>query len=189
MSAMYLPDDAGSALTGLARDVLTNHFDRFHPVTPPGSWAEEPGASFVTLRRDGDLRGCIGTLIAHQSLAADVRNNALAAAFEDPRFPPLSVSELAEVEIEVSILSKPEPMAFSSKDEALAALRPGVDGVVLHAHSRRATFLPQVWDELGDPEQFIGHLMRKAGLPADFWDESVRMERYTVTAFEESGLS
>ena len=197
------PDDAGSVLTGLARNAIATSLglkDRVSPDAqmklvsdvhkpPLGSdnepWLSEKGASFVTLRLGGDLRGCIGSLVAYQPLKDDVRQNARAAAFEDPRFYPLSVREFEQVRIEVSVLSTPEPMAFSSRDEALEKLRPGVDGVILTAGRRRATFLPQVWDELPDKEEFISHLLMKAGLPPTYWDDSVRIERYTVTAFEE----
>jgi len=197
------PEYAGPVLTGLARNAIATTLglkDRVSPNVqenlvpdvhkpPLGSenepWLSEKGASFVTLRIGGDLRGCIGSLVAYQPLKDDVRQNARAAAFEDPRFYPLSVREFEQVHIEVSVLSAPEPMPFSSREDALAKLRPGVDGVILSAGRHRATFLPQVWDELPDKEEFISHLLMKAGLPPTFWDDSVRIERYTVTAFEE----
>jgi len=198
-----LPEYAGPVLVGLARTAIATSLglkDRVSPNVqenlvpdvhkpPLGSenepWLSEKGASFVTLRIGGDLRGCIGSLVAYQPLKDDVRQNARAAAFEDPRFYPLSVREFEQVHIEVSVLSAPEPMPFSSREDALAKLRPGVDGVILSAGRHRATFLPQVWDELPDKEEFISHLLMKAGLPPTFWDDSVRIERYTVTAFEE----
>jgi len=198
-----LPDDAGPVLLGLARSAIASTLglhDRVSPNvrgklvsgvnkatldTENEPWLSEKGASFVTLRIEGELRGCIGSLVAYQPLKDDVRQNSRAAAFEDPRFYPLSVEEFDQIHIEVSVLSAPEPMEFSTREEALAMLRPGVDGVVLSAARRRATFLPQVWEELPDPEEFISHLLRKAGLPPTFWDDSVRIERYTVTAFEE----
>jgi len=198
-----LPESAGPVLTGLARDAIASTLGLKHRVsansrvqlvssvnlaTPDAEnepWLLDKGASFVTLTIGGELRGCIGSLVAYQPLKDDVRQNARAAAFEDPRFYPLSVEEFDKIHIEVSVLSPPEPMPFSTREEALSMLRPGVDGVILSAARRRATFLPQVWDELPDPEEFISHLLRKAGLPATFWDDSVRIERYTVTAFEE----
>jgi len=198
-----LPEYAGPVLTGLARNAIATTLGLKDLVSPNSRsklvssvnmptpdvenepWLSEKGASFVTLRIGGNLRGCIGSLVAYQPLKDDVRQNARAAAFEDPRFYPLSVKEFEQVHIEVSVLSAPEPMAFSSRDEALEKLRPGVDGVILTAGRRRATFLPQVWDELPDREEFISHLLMKAGLPPTFWDDSVRIERYTVAAFEE----
>jgi len=198
-----LPEYAGPVLISLARSAIATTLGLSNPVSPNTQmklvpnvnmpplnaenedWLSEKGASFVTLRMGGDLRGCIGSLVAYQPLRDDVRQNARAAAFEDPRFYPLSTEEFDHVHIEVSVLSAPEPMHFSSREEALDMLRPGVDGVILSAARRRATFLPQVWEELPDPEEFISHLLRKAGLPPTFWDDSVRIERYTVTAFEE----
>jgi len=180
-----LPEDAGQVLTGLARLSIAANLGLAQPTFPSADWLEELGASFVTLKINGNLRGCIGSLIAHQSLGVDVRQNALAAAFDDPRFPPVSVEEFDQIHLEVSVLSPPEPMSFTSYEDALGQLRPGIDGVVLLAGGRRATFLPQVWEELSDPEQFMAHLMLKAGLPAPYWDDRVRLERYQVTAFEE----
>jgi len=183
---MNLPPGAGPVLIGMARSLIAEDLGLGKGVpVPDGDWLDEPGASFVTLRIDGELRGCIGSLMAYRPLADDVCGNAVAAAFQDPRFPPLSADEFPQITIEVSVLSNPEPMPFGTKQEALGLLQPGVDGVVLTAHGRRATFLPQVWEELPDREQFIRHLMAKAGLPPDFWDDSVRIERYTVVAFDE----
>lgn len=184
---MTLPENAGLTLLPLARWAIAQRLHRDFPA--PGTdqpWLREPGASFVTLTINGDLRGCIGSLVAHRPLEDDVVSNAQAAAFEDPRFLPLTEHELDAVSIEVSVLSEPVPMSFSSRDDALAQLRPGVDGVVLTAGHHRATFLPQVWSQLPSPGQFIGHLLRKAGLPADYWSPAMRLERYTVTSFEEA---
>jgi AmmeMemoRadiSam system protein A len=142
------------------------------------------GASFVTLMAGGHLRGCIGSLEAYRPLHDDVPANALAAAFHDPRFAPLGSDELDAIRIEVSVLSTPVPMAFASEADALRKLRPGIDGVILEARDRRATFLPQVWADLPDPAIFIRHLKRKAGLWAEYWQD-IRLWRYTVTAFRE----
>jgi len=182
-----LPSDAGPILTGLARAAIARRLRL--PATLPADgakWLDAPGATFVTLTQAGTLRGCIGSLVAHRALRDDVVSNAQAAAFGDPRFPPLRASELAGTSIEVSVLSEPEPMAFTSRDDALAQLRPGVDGVILGAGFHRATFLPQVWEELPDKEQFIRHLFRKAGLPPDYWGDDVSISRYAVTAFPEA---
>lgn len=150
----------------------------------PG-WAAEPGAAFVTLTVDGRLRGCIGSLEAHRPLVDDVRDNARAAAFRDPRFPPLSRDEFDKVRIEVSVLSPPAALPVADRDDARARLRPGIDGVVLRAQGRRATFLPQVWEQLPDPDMFLSHLLRKAGLSDYYWGPDVRLERYTVSAYHE----
>lgn len=183
-----LPDGAGPVLVNLARSAIAADLGLDPP--PPVAvkddrWLDEPGASFVTLRLDTALRGCIGSLQAYRPLRKDVAGNAHAAAFQDPRFPDLSRGEYADVSIEVSVLTAPEPLAFWSREEALAKLVPGRDGVVLTAAGRRATFLPQVWEELPEPEDFLRHLMLKAGLVADHWDDSVRLDTYRVTAFEE----
>ena len=147
----------------------------------------EPGASFVTLTRRGDLRGCIGSLEAHRPLGLDVRENAVAAAFRDPRFMPLSRKEFDGVRVEVSVLSPHEPLVLGSEKDALDVLRPGIDGVVFEYGHHRSTFLPQVWEQLPDPAEFIAHLKRKAGLPMDFWADEVRLSRYTVDKWKEEG--
>lgn len=181
------PDDEekGATLLGLARAEIAAKLGRpaHRPAEAP--WLAEPGATFVTLTRNGDLRGCIGTLEAYRPLGVDVRENAVAAAFRDPRFPPLSADEYDDIRVEVSLLSPSEPLAAASEDEALALLRPHVDGVVLEYGHHRATFLPQVWEQLPDPAGFLAHLKRKAGLPADFWDRDVRLSRYTVAKWKE----
>jgi AmmeMemoRadiSam system protein A len=148
-------------------------------------WLQEPGATFVTLTRHGDLRGCIGSLEAHRPLAQDVRENAVAAAFRDPRFRPLTRKEFDAVRVEVSLLSPPESIEAEDEKAALAALRPHVDGVVLAYGHLRSTFLPQVWEQLPDPQEFLAYLKRKAGLPMDFWAAEVRLSRYTVSKWKE----
>ena len=146
------------------------------------------GACFVTLTRNGQLRGCIGSLQAHRTLLEDVKANAKAAAFMDPRFQPLSVTEFRQVRVEVSLLSSSEPMRFAHEEEAIASLRPGVDGVILEWTRHRGTFLPQVWDQLPSPRAFLAQLKRKAGLAEDFWAEDLRLHRYTVTKWVENDL-
>jgi AmmeMemoRadiSam system protein A len=181
-----LADAAGPVLTALARQAISEAFQALpKPATPELEFLSRPGASFVTLTQDGQLRGCIGTLEAHRPLGADIRSNARAAAFFDPRFPPLRADELDRTRIEVSVLSVPEPIQFSDRADLVAQLRPGVDGLILDADQGHATFLPQVWDQLPEPEVFLRHLLRKAGLPAQYWGPDVRVARYVVTAFEE----
>jgi hypothetical protein len=142
-------------------------------------------ATFVTLEREGRLRGCIGTLEAREPLVRDVAEHAYAAAFEDPRFMPLRRDELAGLEIHLSILLPAEPLHFGSEDELLAQLRPGVDGLILKLGGRRATFLPSVWETLPDPYIFLAQLKQKAGLPLDFWSPELQAERYTTESFGE----
>jgi AmmeMemoRadiSam system protein B/AmmeMemoRadiSam system protein A len=138
-----------------------------------------PGASFVTLRdARGTLRGCIGSLEPRRPLVEDVAENAWAAAFRDSRFPPLGVDELPELDVHVSILGPPEPLAPQSRQELVSMLRPGRDGLILADRGRRATFLPQVWESLQDPAAFVAQLWRKAGLPEDHWSPDVRAWRY-----------
>ena len=142
----------------------------------------EPGASFVTLQRQGELRGCIGTLTAYQPLVDDVIQNAFSAAFRDRRFAPLTRAELSDLELHISLLSPCEPLHFRSEADLLRQLRPGIDGLVLQDGHHRGTFLPQVWEALPDPVAFLTHLKHKAGLPADYWSPSLTVERYTVDA-------
>jgi AmmeMemoRadiSam system protein A len=143
-------------------------------------------ATFVTLKRGGELRGCIGTLCACEPLAASVRRNSCNAAFCDPRFPPLAAAELAGVTIEVSVLSEPRRLEAAGAEELLRRLRPGVDGVVLRRGGAGATFLPQVWDQLARKEDFLKHLCLKAGLPRDAWREAgTEVSTYQVQHFEE----
>ncbi|MFZ1385456.1 MAG: AmmeMemoRadiSam system protein A, partial [Propionicimonas sp.] len=148
-------------------------------------WLAAPGACFVTLTLDGRLRGCIGSLEPHRSLLADVTHNARAAAFSDRRFPPLSAAELPRTRIEVSLLSASEPLEAGSEAELVARLRPGVDGLILAWDGHRGTFLPQVWEQLPDPQQFLNRLKQKAGLPVSFWSPQVTVRRYGVTAWTE----
>ncbi len=177
--------EKGASLLTLARTEIAKQFWAHLPSPSAQPWMAEPGASFVTLTRQGELRGCIGTLEAHRPLGEDVRENALAAAFRDPRFMPLSREEFDDVRVEVSLLSPHEALAVGSEKDALAVLRPGIDGVVFEYGHYRSTFLPQVWEQLPDPAEFMAQLKRKAGLPLDFWEDSVRLSRYTVNKWKE----
>jgi AmmeMemoRadiSam system protein A len=178
----------GHTLLPIARASIARALGRSHAASESATWLLEPGASFVTLTQQGELRGCIGTLEARRPLLIDVKANAVAAAFHDPRFSPLIAAELEHTEIEVSLLSAMQPLTFASEAEAMAQLRPGVDGVVFEFGARRSTFLPQVWEQLPEPDEFIAHLKRKAGLPASFWAAEVRLQRYTVSKWRESDL-
>lgn len=171
----------GEALVRIARSAIEHNADP--ALDRAEQWLREPGASFVTLKLDGELRGCIGTIQPHRPLAIDVAHNARAAAFRDTRFPPLAPHELPRLAIEVSVLSPREPLAAASESEALARLRPQVDGLYLEFGSLSATFLPQVWESLPDPADFLGELRRKAGLPPGFWHPGIKLSRYTVEKY------
>ena len=146
----------------------------------------EPGAVFVTLTEFGELRGCIGTLEAYQSLAEDVREHAAAAAVEDFRFPPVRQEEIEDLEIEISRLTEPWPLDYDNPLDLIHKLRPGIDGVVLKDDFRRATFLPQVWEKLPNPEEFLDHLCLKMGAPKSTWRvKKLRVFTYQVEEFRE----
>lgn len=178
--------DLGITLLILARNAIAA---RFGVAAVPADDLPElhaPGATFVTLTQDGDLRGCIGSLEAYRPLIDDVRDNACNAAFRDPRFSPLRERELPLTRVEVSLLSVPQPFPVRDEADALARLRPAVDGLIFSARGRRATFLPQVWEQLPNPAEFLAHLRRKAGLPADYWGSDVRLETYQVQKWKEA---
>jgi len=183
------PDDRQYLLTLARRTIAATLEGQGPPPVDLETLSEElqrPGASFVTLTLDGELRGCIGTIEPRQPLAFDVRENALGAAFRDPRFPPLGQMELDRVHIEVSILTRPEPLSYDGPDDLLTKLRPYVDGVIIERGWQRATFLPQVWEKLPDPRQFLEHLCHKAGLPADdYRRQGLQVLTYQVEKFEE----
>ncbi|MBT1166392.1 AmmeMemoRadiSam system protein B [Bifidobacterium simiarum] len=190
-------DDRGPVLIGLARAAIRERLgldggasarDALAAAVADHPWLDEPGASFVTLTEHGRLRGCIGTLQTHQSLGRDVAEHAVDAAMRDPRFMPVTAMEYPLLDVEISVLSEPEPMAVRSRAELERTLRPGRDGLIISDGCHRATFLPQVWDELPDPSDFVGHLLAKAGLPAGYgWnDGEISCSRYTVTAYQES---
>lgn len=173
MGTDKLSDDERRILLHIARDSMERAVrgealpDLDLSSLPPA--LREPGASFVTLTIDGNLRGCIGTLEAYQPLALDVREHAIAAALEDPRFPPVQPSELDRIRIEVSRLTPPRRLEYKDAEDLLSKLRPHVDGVVLRDGFRRATFLPQVWDKIEDKAEFLDNLCYKMGAAPDLW--------------------
>lgn len=138
----------------------------------------ERRATFVTLEINHQLRGCIGMLEAARPLAEDIAENAYSAAFKDPRFPPLEAHELDKLNIHLSILMPSEPVSFSSEQDLIAQLQPGIDGLILEEGRRRGTFLPSVWELLPEPEQFLRYLKQKAGLAPDYWSKNIRVYRY-----------
>lgn len=176
-----MSDDRGPILLAIARESLGAALGLGTEAPRDEPWLSEPGATFVTLRERGDLRGCVGSIRAYRPLLDDVRSNTRAAAFSDNRFPPVQAWEYPEISMEVSLLSPCEPLELSSEEEAIAQLRPGIDGIIFEVGERRSTFLPQVWEQLPDPWEFMAHLKRKAGLPPAFWDAEVKLWRYTVT--------
>lgn len=182
-----LSDSDRATLLEIARHSIAYGLQHGHavPVTA-GDYSQalrENKASFVTLKINDELRGCIGTLQAHRPLVEDVAENAFAAAFRDPRFPKLTQDEYARLQYHISILSTPEPIKFKDEEDLLTQLRPNVDGLVFLDGFYRGTFLPQVWESLPDPKQFLRHLKHKAGLPPDYWSNTLRIQRYTVEEF------
>ena len=176
---------AGPSLRAVAREAIEFRLrEGQEPETdislyPPR--LHEPRATFVTLRRHGELRGCTGSLKATRPLVADVVHNACRSAFGDPRFAPLSEAELVGLAVSVSLLSPLEPLCVASEQGLLEALQPGIDGLVLSDGGACATFLPSVWENLPEPQAFLDALRRKAGLSPGHWSETIRFERYTVT--------
>jgi len=185
---MLNPDDH-TTLLATARQSIRNGLKQGQALTIDTAdfspALQMPGASFVTLHLHGQLRGCIGSLQAWRPLIEDVAENAFAAAFRDPRFAPVNEKEYEQLDYHISILSPSEPIAFESEKDLLSKLRPGIDGLILEDQGRRGTFLPSVWEQLPEPRQFLRQLKVKAGLSADYWSESIKVERYTV---EDIGL-
>jgi AmmeMemoRadiSam system protein A len=184
------PIEIGQVLITIARSTISSALGK--PISETYEdfpWLQELGACFVTLTKNQQLRGCIGTLEAHRPLLVDVKSNAYAAAFRDPRFSPLTTEELPHTSIEISLLSAMQAVAFANEKDALAQLKPNVDGVVFEYGHYRSTFLPQVWEQLPDAEVFMAHLKHKAGLQPGFWDEEVKLYRYTVNKWKEKDIT
>jgi AmmeMemoRadiSam system protein A len=182
-----LDDDDKKILRQLAQDSI--HYGLQHHKPLPlnlGDYNQHlarPGASFVTLNLNHQLRGCIGALEAYQPLVKDVVDHAFAAAFNDPRFPPVTTDEAAHLELHISVLSKPTPIEFSDEDDLLTKIEPGVDGLILEDNFHKGTFLPSVWEQLTTPREFLDHLKLKAGLKPHDWNEDIRVYRYHTTSF------
>jgi AmmeMemoRadiSam system protein A len=174
----------GRILLGVAQGSIENGLREGKPSREDASRypppLRVPRATFVTLRRCGDLRGCVGSLEARRPLVVDVAENAFKAAFADSRLPSIQAWELGELDVHLSILSPLEPVSAPDEGVLIDQLRPGVDGLVLREGTRRSTFLPSVWESLSDPREFLGELKRKAGLPPDYWSGTLAFERYTV---------
>jgi uncharacterized protein len=178
--------EQGKVLLPIARAAIARVLNVPHSADENAPWLVEHGACFVTLTQHGELRGCIGTLQAHRPLLEDVKANAVAAALHDPRFPALRATELDYTEVEISLLSPATAMVFSDEANALAQLRRGIDGVIFQYGHYRSTFLPQVWEQLPRPREFMAHLKHKAGLPPAFWSEEVKLSRYEVIKWRET---
>jgi len=175
--------ERGPVLLAIAREAIAEGLGIARIVPRAADWLARPAATFVTLRQQGELRGCIGSIDPRRALGEDVARNAQAAAFRDPRFGPLAVHEFETVAVEVSVLSARVPLEAATQAEALERIRPGIDGITLEYEGLAATFLPQVWESLADPAEFLEALRQKAGLPARFWHPCVRLTRYTVEKF------
>lgn len=184
-----------TALTGEERAILLEIAEKsiFHSIENHAPLPVDPNrfsgplralrATFVTLKREGELRGCIGSLEASRPLVADVAHQAYAAAFRDPRFPPLAAEETRDLEVHISVLSPPEPLQAQSEAELVEQLLPGIDGLILQEGPYRSTFLPAVWESLPEPHAFLHHLRVKAGLPMNYWSPTLRFERYRTESF------
>ena len=180
-------EEAGRTLVGLARAAIGGRLVlRDPPKVPPAAWLARPGATFVTLTQGERLRGCIGSLVPRLSLGADVLSNAQSAAFSDPRFKPMTATEWANTQTEVSVLSAPKPIQFADEDDLLEKIVAGEDGLILEAPGHRGTFLPQVWESLPDKRQFLTQLKLKAGLPTDFRTGRCRVLRYRVIKWKQA---
>ena len=177
--------ELGPMLLTIARSAIAARLDLPRSGEPRDPALLQPAATFVTLKRFGELRGCIGSLEPVRSLRDDVSANAVAAAFRDPRFAPLEAHEFASTSVEVSLLSANERLAVADEAELAARLRPGVDGAILEFEGRRATFLPQVWEAIPDPREFLVALKRKAGWSDRFWSPRMNVFRYSVTKWAE----
>ena len=151
---------------------------------------QQPGTSFVTLTRDDELRGCIGGLLATQALCADICQHTAQAALDDPRFPPVTTAELPRIEIEISVLTAPQHLEYDSPAHLPQRLRPNLDGVILAHKGRRATFLPQVWEKVPNPETFLSMLCEKMGLPGHTWRHTpLEVKTYQVEKFTEKEMT
>ena len=181
--------DLGRTVLAVARSAIAARLGLDTPEPANHATLRQRCATFVTLHQAGGLRGCIGSVQAFRTLGEDVRANAIAAAFHDPRFAPLAAAELADTSIEVSLLSASDRIEVRHEQQLLAQVRPGVDGLILQCGRRRATLLPQVWQQLPDPRAFLAALKLKAGLSEDFWSAAVSVSRYAVTTWKEEDLA
>ncbi|NTW51657.1 MAG: AmmeMemoRadiSam system protein B [Chlorobiaceae bacterium] len=176
----------GEILLSIARAAISKALGQpCSEADQSAEWLKEPGAVFVTLQKQGKLRGCVGSFEPFRPLLLDVQANAQASALRDSRFKPLTLAEWPDVQIELSLLGPKQQIVFTSQADALGQLQGGVDGIIFEFNQHRSTFLPQVWEQLPDPRQFMAHLKLKAGLPQDFWSDAIRLYRYHVRKWSE----
>jgi AmmeMemoRadiSam system protein A len=182
-----LDHNQGRILIELARKTIAHRVGEGElPAVPADPAFMRRAATFVTLKIAGKLRGCIGNLEPAGALWEGIRDNAVHAALNDNRFSPLRLEELSRLELDISILSNPAPLEYDDAEDLVAKLHPGIDGVILRDGIKSATFLPQVWQQLPLPENFLGQLCRKAGLPTEIWREKqLDIKTYQVQCFEE----
>ena len=178
-------EEAGRTLLSLARASIEGNLFARNEATASAPWLAQTGATFVTLTKNGGLRGCIGSLEPARPLGDDVAQNALGAAFRDPRFPAMTAAEWPQCRVEVSLLSTPKPVRFADELDLLGQIAAGEDGLIIEADGRRGTFLPQVWEDLADKRTFLAHLLRKAGLPTDTRLTRCKVSRYRVAKWKE----
>jgi len=189
----WLSEDEGKYLLGLARETIKNRLSNIEESQIdrkeiPEKFQERLG-TFVTVTIEDNLRGCIGHIIPRESLIEGIKENAINAAFKDPRFLPLTKKEFDKIKIEISILTSPQELSYTDAEDLLKKLRPGIDGVILKKGFYEATFLPQVWDQLPEKEEFLSQLCLKAGLSGNSWKtEKLQVSTYQVQAFEEEKL-
>ncbi|MBS0627982.1 MAG: AmmeMemoRadiSam system protein A [Verrucomicrobia bacterium] len=182
-----LEQTSGSSLFSIARNAIFSFFTQSSPsidLYPP--WGNEIKACFITLEKNNTLRGCCGTVFPYRSLIEDLKNNAIQAAFQDPRFPPLQKEEFDEISIKISILSPIEPLYLDKEEDLFKLLRPNEDGLVLQWNTHRSTFLPSTWTLFPKVEDFVFNLREKAKLPKNFWVKDLHLFRYTVTTWSEN---
>ena len=190
MPERHLTDNDRTFLLKLARESIENYANNKQiPQVDKSVLSkilQEEGASFVTLTYKGNLRGCVGALEPYQSLAEDVREHAIAAAFQDYRFPPVRPAEAEDIQIEISYLTRPTILVYNRPNDLLAMLRPNIDGIVIRDGMRRATFLPQVWEKILKPEDFLDQLCLKMGSAPDLWRrKKLEVLTYQVEEFHE----
>jgi AmmeMemoRadiSam system protein A len=181
---MSLTKEHGQTLLQVAKESIQHGLDKGRALTVEvldyDEELRDERATFVTLEIHNKLRGCIGTLVADRPLVSDVAYHAYAAAFSDPRFPSLGRDEFPLLDIHISILSQPEPIDFDSEEHLIQQMRPGEDGLIITEGMYKGTFLPSVWKSLSDPRDFLRHLKQKAGLPPNYWSDTIEVQRYTT---------
>ena len=181
----WFPDTGGVVLLRLARTSIKGVLGIDPSFAMHAAWLKQPAAVFVTLTKNGKLRGCIGSLEAYRPLVEDVRANAVAAATRDPRFDPVTFDELDQIKIEISLLLPARELHCVGEQHAISQLKPGVDGLIFESRGQRSTFLPQVWEDLPDPREFLAQLKLKAGFARDYWADDVKLSRYAAIKFKE----